>query len=129
VNYSKIPPCLSVIVAKKIKPYVKKYVFNDKHIDYFKTENDAFFENHKTIKSLYNADFLRITIGQRPTNVPTNANIFLILDDSDDDTSDSDDDNAYDNDADTEDDNNMDTEDDAADTIQYEYNYEYNYHN
>jgi hypothetical protein len=127
INYSTIKEITpnvagvnNINFAKNPLPYIKKYVFNDKHIDYFKTENDAFFENHKTIKSLYNSDYLRITIGQRPTN----ANIFLILDDSEDDTSDSDDDNAY-----TEDDDNMDTEDDAADTIQYEYNYEYNYHN
>lgn len=113
--------------AKKPNPYIKKYVFNDKHIDYFKTENDAFFENHKKIKNLYNADYLRITIGQRPAN----TNIFLIADYTDGDTSDSDDDNAYDDDADTEDDDNMDTQDDAADNIQYEYEYtyEYNYNN
>jgi hypothetical protein len=116
INHSKIK-ALTHIVAKKPTPNIKKYVFNDKHIDYFKTENEAFFENHKKIKSLYNADYLRITIGQRPTN----TNIFLI---ADDDTTDSDDDNAYD---DSEDDDNMDTDDDAADNIQYEYNYEYNY--
>jgi hypothetical protein len=126
INYSTIKVLTNIVAAnntnivQKPKPYIKKYVFNDKHIDFFKTENDAFFENHKTLKSLYNADYLRITIGQRSTN----ANIFLIADDSVDDTTDSDDDNAYDDETDND---NMDTEDDAADNIQYEYTYEYNY--
>ena len=125
INYSTIKVLTHIVavnhtnVGQKPKPYVKKYVFNDKHIDYFKTENDTFFENHKKIKSLYNADYLRITIGQRPAN----SSVFILTNDSADDTTDSDDDIAYD-DADTEED---DAADDAADTIQYEYNYEYNY--
>ena len=128
INYSTIKVLTHIVavndtnVVQKPKPYVKKYVFNDKHIDYFKTENDTFFENHKKIKNLYNADYLRITIGQRPAN----SNVFILTNDSADDTTDSDDDIAYD-DADTEEDDAMDTADDAADTIQYEYNYEYNY--
>jgi hypothetical protein len=114
----KMPACLNipnpnVIVAKKMKPYIKKYVFNDKHENYFKPENDAFFENHKKIKNLYSVDYLRISTGQRTVT----PNIFLIEDDSEDESS---------IEADTED-NDLDTEDDAADTISYEYNYEYNY--
>jgi hypothetical protein len=130
MNYSTIKASSSIVVsdnnihiAKKPKPHIKKYVFNDKHIDYFKTENDTFFENHKKLKNLYNVDYLRITIGPRPAN----TNVFILANDSADDTTDSDDDIAYDDDADTEEDDAMDTEDDAADTIQYEYNYEYNY--
>jgi phosphopantothenoylcysteine synthetase/decarboxylase len=119
LNYSKLK-VLTHIIAEKPKPHIKKYVFNDKHIDYFKTENDAFFENHKTLKVLYNADYLRILIGQRPA---TNTNIFLIADEEDEDEDDDDDDE----DEDEDEEDNMDTENDAADTIQYEYNYEYNY--
>ena len=111
----------NINIAKKPKPHIKKYVFNDKHIDYFKTENDAFFENHKKIKSLYNADYLRITVGQRPAT----TNIFLIVDEEEEDDEDEDDEDEDEDEEDEED--NMDTEDDAADTIQYEYNYEYNY--
>lgn len=121
INYSKIKSLsnisLGINVAKKMKPCIKNYVFNDKHIDYLKTENDTFFENHKTIKGLYNVDYLRITMGPRVTN----TNIFIIEDESDD----------ADTDTDTDVDNNtenMNAEDDAADNIQYEYNYEYNYH-
>ena len=119
----KMPSCLSsitnpnVIVAKKIKPYIKKYVFNDKHEDYFKPENDAFFENHKKIKNLYTVDYLRISIGQRAIT----PNIYLIEDESAEDES-AEEDNALDTSA-----TNTDTEDDAADNISYEYNYEYNY--
>jgi hypothetical protein len=139
-----MPACLSsitnpkVIVAKKMKPYIKNYVFNDKHENYFKSENDAFFENHKIINNLYNANYLRISIGQRAVT----PNIFLIDDDSEDESTEEDnalDTGATDTDADTEEDNALDTgatdtgatdtdtEDDAADTISYEYNYTYNY--
>jgi hypothetical protein len=115
MNYSKIKSLSNVVLdinaAKKMKPYIKKYVFNDKHEDYFKPENDAFFENHKKIKNLYSVDYLRISIGQRAVN----PNIYLIEDDSGDETSDNDDDE------------DVDTEDDAADNILYEYNYTYNY--
>ena len=114
INYSQINVSshidLGINITKNPKPYITKYIFNDKHIDYFKTENDTFFENHKTLKWLYNLDYLRITIGQGVTNA--NANVYLIADDSVDDTSDSDDDNAYDN-ADTDDDADDDADADA----------------
>lgn len=123
VNYAqiKIPSCLSVsihnvIIAKKMKPYITKYVFNDKHEDYFKPENDTFFENHKKIKNLYTVDYLRISIGQRAIT----PNIYLIDDDTEDESTE--DDNALDTSA-----TDTDTDDDAADNISYEYNYEYNY--
>jgi hypothetical protein len=126
-----VPGINNIKIAIKPKPHIKKYVFNDKHIDYFKTENDTFFENHKTLKGLYNVDYLRITNGQRLTN----TNIYIIADDSDDETTDTaadtdTDDNVDDDDNNADDDDNddnMDTEDDAADNIQYEYTYEYNY--
>ena len=113
INYSSIK--VTNNITNKPKPYIKKHVFNDKHIDYFKTENDTFFENHKTLKGLYNVDYLRIAIEQRATN----TNIFLIADDS----TDSEEEEEEDEEEEEEDDN-MDTEDDA---IQYEYTYEYNY--
>ena len=126
MNYAqiKMPSCLSsitnpnVIVAKKMKPYIINYVFNDKHEHYFKSENDAFFENHKIINNLYNANYLRISIGQRAVT----PNIFLIDDDSEDESTEED--NALDTGAT---DTDADTEDDAADNISYEYNYQYNY--
>jgi hypothetical protein len=125
VNFSKLK--VTNHITNNPKPCIKKYVFNDKHIDFFKTENDTFFENHKTVKGLYNVDYLRILVGQQATN----TNIFLISDDSEDETHNSDDEDDADANMDTEDDDadaNMDTEDDAADNIQYEYTYEYNYH-
>ena len=120
INYSQNKASAQII--NNPTPYIKKYVFNDKHIDYFKTENDTFFENHKTIKSVYNVDYLRITIGQRAIN----TNIYLLADDSVDETTDTDDD-ATDDDATNDDNENIDTDDDAANNIQYEYNYEYTY--
>jgi hypothetical protein len=93
-------PISGATSAKKMKPFIKRYTFNDKHIDYFKTENEPFFENHKTIKSLYNV----IIALDQPT---ITTNMYLILDDeainSDDDVS------------------------THTDDIQHDYNYEYNY--
>ena len=90
-----------------MKPFIKKYVFNDKHIDYFKAENETFFENHKTIQTLYN---VRINLDQPSVT----TNMYLILDDEE---INSDDDNDNDND-----------EDDAPDdALEYDYNYDYNY--
>lgn len=84
----------------KMKPFIKKYTFNDKHIDYFKAENEPFFENHKTLENLYNA---RIA----PDQPIVTTNMYIILDDeainSDDDVS------------------------THTDDIQDDYNYEYNY--
>ena len=102
----KAPPS-GINIAKKMKPFIKKYVFNDKHIDYFKAENETFFENHKTIQTLYN---VRINLDQPSVT----TNMYLILDDEE---INSDDDNDNDND-----------EDDAPDdALEYDYNYDYNY--
>ena len=105
-------------IAKKMKPFIKKYVFNDKHIDYFKTENETFFENHKTIKSLYN---VRINLDQPSLT----TNMYLILDDPVSNSDDDVDDDA-DDDADDEVDHQVDvfTQDEV---LEYDYNYEFNY--
>jgi len=107
-----------VIIGKKMKPYITKYVFNDKHENYFKPENDAFFENHKKINNLYSLDYLRISNSQRTIA----ANIYMMEDESVDESS-----VESDNNTDDTDDNDNDNDNDDDDNMLYEYNYEYNY--